>query len=157
MIGRHSVWHSYLTLIFRCILGAIFIYASWDKLLSPADFARVVYNYRLLPEIFINIFTIILPWIELICGSLIIIGFLKKGSILIINLLLIAFFLAMAINLYRGIEIGCGCFSIGNINDKISIFDLIRDLLMIGMGFYVYVMTGNESSPRPVKPPASVG
>ena len=157
MIGKHVVWHSYLTLIFRWILGAIFIYASWDKLHYPADFAQDVYNYQILPEIFVNIFTIILPWIELICGSLLIIGFLKRGSILIINLLLIAFFFAMAINLYRGIEIGCGCFSIGNSNDKINISYLIRDLLMIGMCFYVYVMTGKELPPCPVRQPPSVG
>ena len=132
-------YSGYATLFFRWILGFIFIYASWDKLQHPADFAQAVYNYRLLPEVFVNCFAIILPWVELICGVLLIVGFFKNGSISLINVLLIIFFLAMTINLLRGLEIGCGCFSVGNITDKISITYLLRDLLMIIMGFYVFV------------------
>ena len=124
--------------LFRWILGSIFIYASWDKLQHPADFAQAVYNYQILPEIGINLFAIILPWMELICGILLVIGLYRKGSILLLNMLLITFFVAMTINLFRGLEIGCGCFSVSNTEDKISISYLLRDLVMISMGFYIY-------------------
>jgi len=128
----------YLDPLCRWILGSIFIYASLDKLFHPADFAQAVYSYQILPDIFINIFAIILPWIELTCGVLLIIGFFKKGSILIINLLLITFLVAMTINLFRGLETGCGCFDLGNTSDRINISYLFRDLLLIGMGAYLY-------------------
>ena len=91
-----------------------------------------------LPEIGINLFAIILPWIELICGILLVIGLYRRGSILLLNMLLITFFVAITINLFRGSEIGCGCFSQSNSEDKISILYLLRDLAMIGVGFYVY-------------------
>lgn len=129
---------SYLTLLFRWILGSIFIYASWDKLQHPADFALAVYNYQLLPKVCINVFAVILPWIELVCGVLLIIGLFRRGSILIVNMLLVAFVAAITINLYRGLDVGCGCFSVGNINDRIGISLLVRDLVMMGMGFYIY-------------------
>ena len=129
---------SYLTLLCRWFLGSLFIYASWDKLQHPADFAIAVSNYQLLPEVFINVFAIILPWIELVCGVFLVIGLFRRGSLLIINVLLITFITAITINLYRGLDIGCGCFSVGNVNDRIDVSLLVRDLLMMGMGFYIY-------------------
>ncbi|MCK4385442.1 MAG: DoxX family membrane protein [candidate division Zixibacteria bacterium] len=55
-------------LLFRLILGGIFIYASPDKITHPEQFAKIVYNYNILPHSLINIFAIIMPWMELICG-----------------------------------------------------------------------------------------
>lgn len=128
----------YAITLFRWVLGFIFIYASLDKLRHPSDFAEAVYGYRILPEICINIFAIILPWIELIGGGLLVVGFCKKGSILIIDALLIIFFMAMAINLWRGLEIGCGCFGVESTDDKISVSYLLREMGMIAMGIYIY-------------------
>jgi len=139
MKGKNLLYGSrYLAPLFRWIIGLIFIYASWDKLQHPADFAGVIYEYRILPQICINVFAVILPWMEFVCGVLLISGFFKKGSILIINLLLTIFLIAIAVNLVRGLEIGCGCFSLSNINNKIDVSYLVRNLVMISMGFYVF-------------------
>jgi uncharacterized membrane protein YphA (DoxX/SURF4 family) len=134
--------NKYAAFLFRLFLGATFIYASWHKLQDPAEFARVVYSYQMLPEIFVNIFAVILPWLELICGILILAGFFMRGSILIINVLLVTFLTAMTISLFKGLDIGCGCFSAGDINDKINTWYLLTDLLMVCIGFYVYFSRG---------------
>ena len=36
-------------LVLRVALGVVFIWASWEKILKPAEFATVIDNYRLLP------------------------------------------------------------------------------------------------------------
>ncbi|MBW2000476.1 MAG: hypothetical protein JRJ29_21270, partial [Deltaproteobacteria bacterium] len=41
--------NSWLELGARWILGITFIYASYHKIVSPADFARIVYGYDLFP------------------------------------------------------------------------------------------------------------
>ena len=131
----------YVALLFRWILGSVFVYASWDKIQHPADFARAVDEYQILPEIFVNIFAIILPWVELICGLSLIIGIFVGGSIMIINSLMVVFFVAKAISLYKGLEIGCGCFSVSDVRDTIGISYLLRDLVLIGMGLFIYFKT----------------
>ena len=34
----------------RILLGGLFIYASWDKVLQPAVFAEIILNYQILPK-----------------------------------------------------------------------------------------------------------
>ena len=48
-------------LLFRVVLGVTFIYASLDKIAHPDQFARIVYNYKILPGFLINIFAVTLP------------------------------------------------------------------------------------------------
>ena len=125
--------------LFRWILGIIFIYSSLDKLQHPVDFAQAVVNYQILPVIFVNLVAIILPWLELVCGILLVIGIYKRGSLLIINVLLTVFFAAIAVTLFRGLEIGCGCFSVSNGEDTIGVSYLLRDSVLIGMGIFAYL------------------
>ena len=39
----------WLELACRLLLGGIFVYASIDKIIYPVEFAKVVYNYQILP------------------------------------------------------------------------------------------------------------
>lgn len=64
----------------RLILGGVFVFASVDKILHPAAFADAVYNYQILPDSLINVAAIILPWLELVLGSLLIIGVWMPGD-----------------------------------------------------------------------------
>ena len=96
----------------RIALGVIFIAASWHKILDPDSFARSIYNYQVLPATWINGLAIFLPWLELVAGlALILVPALRRGANLLILVLLIAFTSAIALNLYRGVDISCGCFS----------------------------------------------
>ncbi len=102
-----------LVLIARLILGVIFIYASMDKIAHPAAFAKVIYNYQILPDALINLTALILPWLELILGVFLLFGLFREGTAWIVTLLLILFFGAMVFNLARGLDIHCGCFHTG--------------------------------------------
>ena len=98
-------------LIARLILGAVFIYASIDKGIHPAAFAKAIYNYQILPDSLINLTAIVLPWLELILGLFLIIGLFREGSVCIVTALLVIFLGVMIFNLARGLDIHCGCFS----------------------------------------------
>lgn len=95
----------------RLILGAVFMYASIDKILHPEAFAQAVYNYAILPDALINLTAIVLPWLELVLGIFLVIGLFREGSACIVTGLLAVFLGATIFNMARGLDIYCGCFS----------------------------------------------
>ena len=99
-----------LAVIFRWILGLIFIYASIHKITDPFAFSEAIYNYRILPDVLINPLAICLPWLELIAGLSLIIGVWTKGGALIISFLSLSFAIALGSAFFRGLDISCGCF-----------------------------------------------
>jgi len=126
-----------LFFILRVILGVIFIWAGLNKILDPESFARIIYNYRILPSILVNPVAIVLPWVEVVCGLLLVSGHLVKGSALIIDILMIIFILAFITNVYRGIDIGCGCFSLALQTTRQLRIDLVRDVLLLCAGLWI--------------------
>ena len=123
----------------RIVLGMVFVYAGYDKILHPAAFAKVIYNYRILPDELINLSAIFLPWFELITGSLLIIGVWLPGSVFIGNILLIIFFCALMYNKARGLDISCGCFSTGEGKTPKSNLYLLRDFSLIVIAVYLFI------------------
>ena len=135
---KNLISHPSLTILARLVLGLVFIYASWDKILDPAGFAKAVQNYRLLPLEAVNFFAIVVPWLELVCGLLLIGGLFTAGSSLVVGLLLVSFMIALAAALARGLDIGCGCFS-SKSADPITYWYLLRDFLLILLSSQVLV------------------
>ena len=45
----------------RLVLGGLFIYASMDKMANPADFVKVIHNYKILPISLENLLAVFLP------------------------------------------------------------------------------------------------
>jgi uncharacterized membrane protein YphA (DoxX/SURF4 family) len=95
----------------RLFLGGVFLYACVDKILHPAEFARAVFNYQILPNPLVNLTALILPWLELVLGLCLLTGFWLPGALLWSNGLLWAFFAALVFNAWRGLDVHCGCFS----------------------------------------------
>jgi len=122
----------------RIVLGIVFIYASYDKILHPAAFAKVIYNYQILPDELVNLSAIFLPWLELTIGSLLIIGVWLQGSVFISNFLLIIFFCALMYNKARGLDISCGCFSTSEGEAPESTFYLLRDFSFVVIAVYLF-------------------
>jgi uncharacterized membrane protein YphA (DoxX/SURF4 family) len=141
---RQSIFNnSRIELAARWILGLTFIYASFHKILSPADFAKIVYGYNLFPEIFINLIAIIVPFLELVTGLALIIGLYPRSAAITINGLLLAFIVMLTINLIRGHEFDCGCFSAGqsaySSSPKLAI---ALDIIFFILGLQVILFSG---------------
>ena len=80
-----------------------------------------------------------MPWIEIICGILLIAGIYKEGSILILDLMIIAFIIAIGVNLFRGINLECGCFSVSSKAKDSALDLLLRDIGLLILGIYAYL------------------
>ncbi len=122
--------NKYLVFAARLVLGVVFIYASLEKIQNPAGFAQAIYNYRMVPEALINIMAIVLPWLELICGVLIIVGVFVRGSALLIGAMLAVFIVALSSALLRGLDISCGCFTLEG-GRGIAGKTLVEDILLM--------------------------
>jgi len=136
-----------LYLCARIVLGIVFVYASYDKILHPAAFAKIIYNYRILPDELINLSAIFLPWLEFIIGSLLITGVWLPGSVFIGNILLIIFFSAILYNKVRGLDISCGCFSTSEGVAPESTFYLLRDVSFVVIAVYLFIKVFISDSP----------
>jgi uncharacterized membrane protein YphA (DoxX/SURF4 family) len=124
------VSNKYVVFAARVILGVVFIYASLDKIQHPGEFAQAIYNYRMVPNVVINVMAIVLPWLELICGILIIVGVFVRGSALLIGAMLAVFIIALSSALMRGLDISCGCFTLEG-GRSIAANTLVEDILLI--------------------------
>lgn len=99
-----------LPFIFRMILGVVFIYASYDKILNPAGFSENIHNFHVTPAAVENLAALIIPWLELIVGVFLIFGVFLEGSTSITIGLLVFFIIILSQAVLRGIDIHCGCF-----------------------------------------------
>lgn len=128
-----------LAVICRLAFGGLFIYAALDKIVHPDQFARIVYNYHLLPGSLVNVFALILPMSELFAGVFIILGIFYAGSRNYLILLMIVFIVAIGVNMFRGINLECGCFSVSSKAKSVGIQLILRDLLFLAPGLVLYV------------------
>ena len=131
-----------LPLIFRVILGIIFIYASYDKILDPSGFSRNIHNFHVTPIAVENLAALIIPWLELIIGIFLIFGLFLEGTTSIIIALLVFFIIILSQAVIRGIDIHCGCFKIeadaGTTDLHIELIKhIFEDIIFLGMAFIV--------------------
>ena len=102
-------FHPWLIVIIRILLGIIFIYASYDKILDPGIFARDIANYHLIPLGFENLIALIIPWLELFIGIGLVAGLMVDGASMISGSLMALFILFILQATLRGFNIECGC------------------------------------------------
>jgi len=118
-------------LLVRVGLGIIFIFASIDKILHPGAFAEIVNNYQILPGSLINIFALILPMLELLCGIALILGFLVRPAAAWAGIMLVMFIIAVSLALSKGINISCGCFSTSSHARMLGMNLILQDIGML--------------------------
>ena len=129
--------HPNAALAARVVLGCVFIYASLYKIRHPDLFAEAVYNYQLTPEVAVNLVAIWLPWVELFGGGLLVLGLWVRGSVLLLNGLLVLFLGVLGISLARGLDIHCGCFGAQS-DHSMGIVTLLRDSVFLLLAFYLF-------------------
>lgn len=149
--------HPYLALVFRMYIGGLFVYASMSKISYSAEFADTIASYQIVPYWAVNITAVLMPWLELVCGFLLIIGVRVKSAALLIGAMLAMFTVAIVINLIRGTKMGCGCFS--SMEDEMTWMTVLRDLLWLGMTAHIFLydrafQLERRFTPQPAPPVA---
>ena len=121
----------------RIVLGAVFIYASWDKILDPAGFALAIANYQIVPSNIGSLAAMFLPWLELVCGACLIVNRWTKGAALVVAGLMVIFMAALSFNMFRGLDVSCGCFTLAQEAPASMWGYLVRDTLLLAMALGV--------------------
>lgn len=128
-----------LVILCRLVLGGVFIYASLDKIANPAEFAKAIGNYHVLPFGLENLLALFLPWLELLTGILLIAGIMVDGATILIISMNIVFIFAISQALARGISIECGCFSVSTEGgSNIGVQTILRDFIYLIMAFIIF-------------------
>ncbi|MGA7829073.1 MAG: MauE/DoxX family redox-associated membrane protein [Geobacteraceae bacterium] len=120
----------YFLLTLRIALGLVFVYAGVLKIRDPVAFAGSVAAYKLLPYFFNYLVAATIPWVELTCGILLVIGYRIRAAAGITAAMNILFIALLASTIVRGLDIDCGCFRQGG--EKTSAWiAIIRDVLFL--------------------------
>lgn len=120
----------WVSLLCRLVVGGVFIWASLDKLAHPAEFAKAIHHYRLLPYVLLHPAALLLPMVELVAGAALFLGWRRRGAALICGVLLVVFLVAIATALSRGLDISCGCFNTDG-GHAVGVDLLWRDFLLL--------------------------
>lgn len=96
--------------VLAVVFGGVFIYAGVLKASDPGLFLIDVRSFDMLPDPYAAWLAISLPWLEIFAGLAVVTGVFRSSGLLVLNLLLIVFFIAIGWAWHRGIDIKCGCF-----------------------------------------------
>ena len=80
------------------------------SLASPAEFARGIDNFKILPWPVSVALAFYLPWLEILCALGLVFRFLYRGALTLLIMLMMVFTLAITAAKVRGLDITCGCF-----------------------------------------------
>jgi len=154
MKGTSMPWHrsGWLAVPFRWLIGFLFTYAGAVKIADPAGFALAIYNYKLLPGWAINPLAIALPWVEVLIGLSLLTGIGVRGGVLLAALCLAIFAGALGINVARGLDVACGCFSTTQEGDHPAWLYVVRDTALLAMAGYVWRYDRGRASLGRIRP-----
>ena len=131
-----------IEIICRIIIGIVFIYSSYHKIIDPIDFAKNIHNYNVsigFLEYFENIVALVLPFLELLVGLFLLMGVFVEASVDIVIFLLLFFIILLAQAYARGINVNCGCFSAGSGTAEASdlLVRIIQDFILLSMSLFI--------------------
>ena len=129
--------------ICRIILGAFFIYAGALKISDAPAFAGQVAAYQILPYQWNYVAAATLPWIELLCGVLLLANRKVRPASLVIGLLTLVFMVVLSSVLFRGLNIDCGCF--GSHVRSTPQQALMRNVLILALAHCVFHLRNKYS------------
>jgi hypothetical protein len=121
--------------------------AAAGKIVDPSALAKIIHNYRILPDVAVNLAALTLPWLEAVVGACLITNCAKRGASLVTSLLMVVFLGAMAYAYTKGYDTQCGCFTT-RADDPISPLTFVRDGALLALS--LAVMTHSFLRPRDI-------
>jgi uncharacterized membrane protein YphA (DoxX/SURF4 family) len=87
----------------RWVLGICFVYLGLNKAWNPTDFLKAVHQYGWVDQtLFLTWIAALLPWLEVFCGLLLLVGFWVRGAAFVVFGMLVFF---SGIILHRALRI----------------------------------------------------
>ncbi|NOR12324.1 MAG: DoxX family membrane protein [Candidatus Aminicenantes bacterium] len=133
-----------ILLVFRLVVGGVFIWAGLLKILDPLEFAQNIANYRVFSRDLSLLAAIVLPWLEILCGVLVIFGIFRSASSLLLSSLLAAFLVLITVTIFRGLDVDCGCF--GSLGRHVDYSLLLADIVLLYLTLSIFVSSLSRRS-----------
>lgn len=141
----------------RLAVAAILLYAAVQKVWMPLEFARLLKEYHLLPDQFLNLVAVMLPWIEIVCGLCFLSGLWLVGAAVLLSIMNTTFAVAIAYRAWLimsatgvdffNLSFDCGCgFGVVYIPTKI-----LENLLLVGVGLIILFSSWGTQTANNVK------
>jgi len=132
----------YLSFVFRVALGVVFIISGSGKLPELSTFVEEVKAADVLPHALANVYGNALPFVEIVIGTLLILGLFTRFAAAIGGLSSISFIIGNSFRVHRGYYGDCGCFgSIASL--QFSTWEALTiDCVMLIMAIQILVHKG---------------
>jgi hypothetical protein len=153
MTTRSGLSRERLTLACALAVGAVFLYAGFDKIRDPLHFSDSLNAFLILPPALIDVSALALPVFEIICAILVFLPPTRRIGALALTLASSMFFVALLSALLRGLTLDCGCFGTGVPSRPRMWAELGLDALLIGGAAFTYF---HLMIPGPVRTPPSI-
>ena len=126
----------YLSAICRIILGIIFVQFALSKIMRPAVFALNVVDYGMMPAWAINLWSLFLPWAELLAGLFLILGIRTRAAATIIGGMNVIFIIGLVKVILQGLPITCGC--VGEAGEPVTWWKVLKNTGMLVMALQIF-------------------
>ncbi len=122
---------------FRFVVGGVFIWAGLLKILDPLEFSQNIANYRIFSRDLSFLIALVLPWLEVLCGILVILGIFRPAGLLLLSGLLGVFLILITVTILRGLDVDCGCF--GSMGRHVDYRLLLTDIVLLYLTLNIFV------------------
>lgn len=132
------VWRSpYLSVFCRVLLAAIFISFALSKIMRPAVFALNVVDYNLTPAWGVNLWSLALPWAELVVGLFLLLGIRTRAAATLIGAMNVIFIVGLVNAILHHMPINCGC--VGEVGEPVNWLKVMKNTGMLIMCVQIFL------------------
>ncbi len=130
------------SLVARVFLGMVFAYAGYSKLMEPVEnFRGILAQYQIIPYALVPYLAMTFPWIELIAGVCLVLGYAPRAVALILALMSLGFLIGLGVSHFvlKSAPASCGCFGQRGIQlsiEQVMALDLVNTLI----GFKLFLL-----------------
>ncbi len=127
----------YLSVVCRVLLAAIFISFALSKIMRPAVFALNVVDYNLTPAWGVNLWSLALPWGELVVGLFLLLGIRTRAAATLIAAMNVIFIVGLVNAILHHMPINCGC--VGEVGEPVNWWKVTKNTGMLVMCIQIFL------------------
>ena len=127
----------YLSVFCRVLLAAIFMSFALSKIMRPAVFALNVGDYNLTPAWGVNLWSLALPWGELVVGLFLLLGIRTRAAATLIGAMNVIFIVGLVNAILHHMPINCGC--VGEVGEPVNWVKVMKNTGMLIMCIQIFL------------------
>ncbi len=127
----------YLSVACRLLVGAIFMTFALSKIMRPAVFALNVVDFGLMPSFGVNLWSLALPWAELVVGMFLILGIRTRAAATLIAAMNLIFIVGLVHAIFLHLPINCGC--VGEVGEPVTWLKVLKNTGVMVMTIQIFL------------------